>query len=408
MPTNFPLKNSALLIVDDQKSNLKLLYDILQRQGFQVFAAKGGQYALEIGRQTQPDLCLLDINMPDMNGYEVCRHFKKHPATANIPIIFLTALGETEDKLKGFLAGGVDYITKPFQPQEVIARVHTHLSLSYTRRALAQNEARLQKAHDELEYKVAERTLELQQANLQLRQLSRMKDEFLANVSHELRTPLNGILGNAEILLEGVYGAINAKQQQAAQHIQDGGQDLLTLINRMLDLANSNKGGLELHVQAVSAQRLCEESVQQIQETAQRKRLSISLALDPQVGKIQVDPQRFKQILLDLLSNAVKFTAEGGQIGLESRADSAKQRVCFAVWDNGIGIDPKRVDQLFQPFVQLDSRLAREYEGSGLGLSLVKRLVDLHGGSLSVESQPGQGSRFEACFPLRIQQMFRY
>lgn len=395
----FNLKNSTLLVVDDQKNNLKLLYDILQQQGFQVFVAKTGVHALEIAAQTKPDLCLLDINMPEMNGYEVCRKLKKSPSTAEVPIIFLSALGETEDKLRGFFAGGVDYVTKPFQSQEIIARVSTHLSLSYSKRALADNEARLQKAHNELEAKVAERTYELQQANLQLQEMAQMKDDFLANISHELRTPLNAILGNTEILLEGVYGAVLPRQTQALARIQDSGQHLLSLINGILDLAKARSGDLDLQIQQISVQQLCQECVHQVQALAQKKQLSLRLNLDPNIDIIHADPQRFKQILLNLIDNAVKFTPEQGEIGLECKLQAEQQQVCFKVWDTGIGISADMQDKLFQPFVQVDACLARAYEGSGLGLGLVKSLIELHGGSIHLDSTLNQGSCFTVYLP---------
>ncbi len=399
IPQEINLKNSNVLIVDDQKNNLKLLYEILKGKHFQIFVAKSGKYALDIARQTPLNLCLLDINMPNMNGYEICRCLKKHPATASIPIIFLSALGETDDKLKGFFAGGVDYITKPFNAQEIIARVSTHLNLHHTQRALADSQKHLQKAHDELEQKVAQRTLELQQANLQLQQLSRMKDDFLANMSHELRTPLNGVLGNAESLLEGVYGEMNKRQQQSVTHIENSGKDLLMLINQILDLSSARQGYLELQRDSVSAETLSLSCLNEIKPLVERKYLHIHTIFDPQVSYIQVDPLRFKQVLLNLLNNAVKFTPEDGEIGLSYHGNIRTQQVCFTVWDTGIGIRPDMADQLFLPFVQQDSGLSRTYEGSGLGLSLVKKLMDLHEGNITLESEPGEGSRFIVCLP---------
>jgi len=395
----FNLENSTLLVVDDQKNNLKLLYDILQQQGFQVFVAKTGVHALEIAQQGELDLCLLDINMPEMNGYEVCRKLKKSPNTAKIPIIFLSVLGETKDKLRGFFAGGVDYITKPFQAQEVLARVNTHLSLSYSKRALEENEVRLKKAYEELETKVIVRTRELQYANVQLQELARMKDDFLANISHELRTPLNAILGNAEVLLEGVYGFVEPNQVHALNRIQNSGEHLLSLINSILDLAKARAGNLELHMSQVPVQQLCQECIAQVKDIVQKKQLHISSHFDPRVPYIFVDPQRFKQILLNLISNAVKFTPEAGEIGLECEVQANKQQVCFKVWDTGIGISLDMMDKLFQPFVQIDASLSRAYEGSGLGLGLVKSLVDLHGGSIRVNSELNNGSCFTVCLP---------
>ncbi len=395
----FSIKNKTLLVIDDQKNNLKLLYDLLQQQGFQVFVANSGVQALEIIQKTTADLCLLDINMPEMNGYEVCRKLKKNPRTANMPIIFLSALGDIDDKLRGFLAGGVDYVTKPFQAVEVLTRVRTHLSLAHSKRSLEANETRLQKAHEELENKVAERTRELQQANRQLQEMANMKDSFLANVSHELRTPLNVILGNAEILRDGVYGAVAPRQAQALDCIQDSGEHLLSLINNILDVAKARAGGLELDIQRTSVKQLCQECLSQVQQQIHKKHIHLITHIDSEVEFVRVDPQRFKQILLHLIDNAIKFTPEQGEIGIECMGRAAQQQICFKVWDTGIGIPAEMIDKLFQPFMQVDARLSRAYEGSGLGLGLVKKLVDLHGGSIHLDSELHKGSCFTLYLP---------
>ena len=391
---------SNILIVDDQKHNLKLLYEILMQEStYQVYVAKNGLQALEISKQTHPELCLLDINMPKMNGYEVCRLLKKDSRTATIPVIFLSALGEMEDKLKGFFVGGVDYITKPFHTQEVLARIRTHLSLYWTQQALQQNEARLRIAHEELETKVNERTRELQEANVRLQDMARMKDEFLASMNHELRTPLNAILGNAEIIKEGIYGPVNTQQAQALGNILDSGEHLLSLINDILDLSRANAGKLKLRRQAVNVQTVIDECIAFVRSTAEKKHLSISISKDAQVSVISADPLRLKQVILNLLHNAVKFTPEAGHVGIECNAKPEQQQVEFVIWDTGIGIPEAFHSKLFQPFVQLDSRLSREYEGSGLGLSLTKNLVELHEGSISVSSQTGQGTYFYIYLP---------
>ena len=243
----------------------------------------------------------------------------------------------------------------------------------------------------------AEEALRL--ANQELGRAMRLKDEFLASMSHELRTPLTGILGMAEILQLGTYGELNAKQDRAAGIIQDSGRHLLELINDMLDLSKIEAGMLELEIQPLALEDICQASLQLVKGMAGKKRQQISLAMTPPNIAIQADGRRLKQMLVNLLSNAIKFTPEAGPIGLQVRADPAEQQVRLTVWDTGVGIAPQDLERLFQPFVQLNTGPNNYQAGTGLGLVMVKRLAELHGGGVSVTSAPGQGSRFTIALP---------
>jgi PAS domain S-box-containing protein len=247
--------------------------------------------------------------------------------------------------------------------------------------------------------RVAERTAELSAANAELARTARLKDEFLANMSHELRTPLNAILGMSEVLRENIYGLLNEEQRNAVSHIEEGGRHLLELINDILDLSKIEAGKLELIVTSVSVENICQASLRFIKQLAQKKRLKISSSLDLTVITIQADERRLKQILVNLLTNAVKFTPEEGEVKLEVVGDSLNGVAHFTVQDTGIGIAKEDMERLFKPFSQLDSKLSRQHEGTGLGLSLVSRLTELHGGSVSVESVAGQGSCFTVSLP---------
>ncbi|GIK39832.1 MAG: hypothetical protein BroJett011_36650 [Chloroflexota bacterium] len=258
---------------------------------------------------------------------------------------------------------------------------------------------RLEEERSLLAQRVQERTAELSRANAELAKAARLKDEFLAGMSHELRTPLNSILGFAEILQNGVFGPLNERQLKFAKNIEESGAHLLAVINDILDLSKVEAGKMDLEIAPVSIEAVCEASLRMIRQLALKKQLQVAEAVIDQVAEIQADERRLKQMLVNLLSNAVKFTPEGGQIGLEVRGDKAEQVVHFTVWDTGIGIAPEDLKRLFKPFVQLDSRLARQYSGTGLGLSLVFRMAELHGGSVSVESQVNQGSRFTFSLP---------
>ena len=248
-----------------------------------------------------------------------------------------------------------------------------------------------------LTQRVADRTAELRDANDQLARAARLKDEFLANMSHELRTPLNAILGLTEVLRAGEQGALNAEQQHSLRIIDDSGRHLLALINDILDLSKIEAGRLQLQTDLVAVDAICASSVQFIRAAAARKQLTVEYHNHAGDATLSADARRLKQILVNLLSNAVKFTPDGGRVGLH--VATGPGAVTFTVWDTGIGIRPDDLPLLFKPFAQIDSSLARQYEGSGLGLALVARLTELHNGTVRVHSEPGRGSEFSVTIP---------
>lgn len=405
---------TSILVVDDTRSNLRLLAEILTDRGYVIRLAPSGSLALSSAHTKPPDLILLDIMMPGISGYEVCKQLKADEQTCNIPIIFISGLHEVFDKVKAFALGGVDYITKPFQAEEVIARIETHLTLRNLQKSLQEKnsqlqreiterekaEEALQRAHDKLEIRVKERTTELRLSNAQLAKALRLKNEFLAMMSHEFRTPLNTVLGLSEALRLNVYGELNEKQQNTLKTIEKSGWHLFEMINNILELIEISTDGLPLQYNILDVELVCRASIKLIKQAASKKHLNVSLAFRNTIT-IHADECRLKQILVNLLNNAVKFTPEGGKIGLEVEADSEQQFISFCVWDTGIGIAKDDMARLFQPFTQLDSSLARQYEGTGLGLSLVYYLVNMHGGNISVKSEVGKGSRFTVSLPCK-------
>ncbi|KAF0247825.1 MAG: multi-sensor hybrid histidine kinase [bacterium] len=264
-------------------------------------------------------------------------------------------------------------------------------------------EIALQEERVSLAKRVEERTLDLSITNAELMRLARLKDEFLAGMSHELRTPLNAILGMTEALEEEVYGQVNEKQQKALKTIEESGVHLLSLINDILDISKLEAGKVQLEIDNIGVKTICESSIRLIKETAYKKNLKVNFSMNPTSMTLKADPRRLKQILVNLLSNAVKFTPSNGEIGLEVIGDLSNETIHFAVWDTGIGISQENASRLFKPFVQLDSSLSREYAGTGLGLSLVSRLVELHGGSVLLESEIEKGSRFVVSIPWQEQ-----
>ncbi|MBW4519389.1 MAG: PAS domain S-box protein [Scytolyngbya sp. HA4215-MV1] len=241
-------------------------------------------------------------------------------------------------------------------------------------------------------------------SNEELARATRLKDEFLANMSHELRTPLNAILGMTEGLQEEVFGPINEEQKKALQTVERSGTHLLELINDILDLAKIEAGQVELHYTLTGIRQLCQSSILFVRQQALKKNLQLQVKVPDALPNLLIDERRIRQVLINLLNNAVKFTPEGGSILLEVSTElesdaNAASSICFAVIDTGIGIAPEHLQKLFQPFIQVDSALNRQYSGTGLGLSLVKRIVELHGGHVDVSSEVGVGSRFTITLP---------
>lgn len=230
----------------------------------------------------------------------------------------------------------------------------------------------------------------------------RAKDEFLANMSHNLRNPLNGIMGNSQILLQEIYGNLTERQRKSVQAIETSGQNLLSLINDVLDLAQVEVGIIKLNLSAVKLANLCHYVVSLVHPMIDRKRQHLELTLDPKVGEIACDEKRIRQVLLNLMTNAIKFTPEGGRVGLVMRGNTAEREIELTVWDTGIGIPDEFLPSLFEPFVQIDSSLSKRFDGIGLGLALALRMVKLHDGDITVESNVDAGSRFTAHIPWRL------
>ncbi|GEM_PF-2419554 len=404
---------ATILVVDDTPDNLALLCNLLN-DDYKVRVAKGGDKALQIAAsETPPDLILLDIMMPSMDGYEVCRRLKRDVRTMNIPVIFLTAKAEEEDEMKGLELGAVDYITKPISPPIVLARVKSQLALKAMADFLLDRNAYLER---EVEKRTREAMAirEIAARNRQLEEASRMKSEFLANMSHELRTPLNAIIGFSEVLRDGLIGELSPQQKECASDIFSSGGHLLSLINDILDLSKVEAGKMTLELEPLPVAPLLHAGLRVVREKSMAHRLHLVAEVADGLidsGDVWLDERKVKQILFNLLSNAVKFTPEGGdvrvaarRIGREAVADGRFDHYLeLAVSDTGIGISAADQARLFQPFTQIDSTLARRFEGTGLGLAMVKRLAELHGGRIALQSAPGQGSTFTVWLPWRTE-----
>ena len=385
MPSNNAGK-ANVLIVDDTQQNIQVLGTILHEQGYRINIAQDGVQALAVARKVHPDLILLDVMMPEMDGFEACRHLKADPATDDIPIIFLTARTETDDIVRGLELGAVDYITKPFNQTELLRRVQTHLELSQLRH--------------HLEQRVVERTAELALAKEAAEAASRAKSAFLANMSHELRTPLNHIIGYSEMLQEEAEDSGWEESIPDLEKIGSAGRSLLSLIDDVLDISRIEAGRLDLTLEDFTVAELIESLIAEIRPQAEANGNRLEALLGENLGSMRADRGRVRQCLFNLLSNAAKFTTDGN-IYLEANRRQWREEIGveFRIRDTGIGIDQEKLAAIFEPFTQADDSSTRQHDGGGLGLAITSRFCEMMRGQIAVESTPEQGSTFTIWIP---------
>jgi signal transduction histidine kinase/HPt (histidine-containing phosphotransfer) domain-containing protein len=372
----------VILVIDDVIENVAVLGAALS-QVAEVQFATSGQEGLEWARRTAPDLILLDVMMPDMDGFEVCERLQQDEATRVIPVIFVTARTDAASESRGLALGAVDFIHKPLRPDLVQARVRLHLELA--RRA-----RELQAANQALEDQVARRTQDLMEALQRAEGTARSKTDFLARMSHELRTPLNAVIGLAQVGLR--EEASGRSTQTLYPRILSAGQHLLRVVNDVLDYSRIEAGKSTVESQPFDLAATVAQAVQLLEPQAVAQGISLRVEWTPASrAHVLGDGQRIQQVLLNLLSNAVKFT-ERGHVVL--RITSQGARHVFEVSDTGIGLTPEQISRLFQPFEQADNSSTRRHGGTGLGLVISRHLAREMGGDITVRSTPGQGSTF--------------
>ena len=379
------LRGARLLLVDDVPANLDVLCALLEGADYRISIAPDGAIALRLAAQTAPDLILLDVVMPEMNGFEVCRRLKQDPKTEHIPVIFITAENQTEGVVEGFEAGGVDYIAKPFQDAEVLVRVKTHLSLSRLTRELETKSTALEEKNQSLN----EANEALVVANQKIQEVSRYKSEFLARMSHDLRTPMNAIIGYTRILLRRTREVLEERHYRNLENIEISANHLLNLINDILDLSKIEAGRMEIQFQDVDLQQLVEECAMALSSLL-RDGVQLERQLED-VEPLRTDPNLLRRVLMNLLSNAVKFT-EQGRIDLRLRSIEGGLEVVVA--DTGPGIPAAELPHIFDEFHRVEGGKKGGPEGTGLGLAIARKSVNLLGGRLAVESQTGRGTKF--------------
>lgn len=406
---------ARVLVVDDLAEIRDLLQVYLEDEGYDVLTAKDGQEALTAVAAHPPDLILLDVMMPGTDGYEVCRRLKSDEKTAFIPIVMLTALQELEHRLQGIEVGADEYLTKPFRRMELLTRVRSLLRV----KALHDQVAAYNRL---LEQKVAERTAALERALNDLREMDRLKSEFLSNISHELRTPLTPVMGYLPALLREEFGVLTPEQRRVLAHVSESVDRLHRLIDDLLTFMHWESGEAALRVQPVAVAAVVELAAAKVSAMAQEKGVQVMRTVPADLPQVQVDVTAIGRALGHLLDNAVKFTPKGGQVTITSRlvelstgqvVDSSqpvdpsttrpfdtKKWVEVAVRDTGVGISPEAIPKIFDRFYQVDSSTTRQHGGTGLGLAIVKYILDAHGAHITVESLPGTGTTFSIRLPV--------
>lgn len=364
-----------ILVVDDDRLNIRILGSILKAEGYVLADAPTGERGLEVYGEFQPNLVLMDVMMPGMDGFATCRELKRLHGDKSAPVIFITARNESDDVVEGLGAGGVDYLPKPFKPKEVLARIRTHLHNQVLR----------------------------DQQTLLVEQLSRAntaKNRFLGMAAHDLRNPLASIRGLSEFLRDGALGPLNSDQLDLVQTIHDASQSMLGLVNELLDVATIEAGELKLTVETHNLAELVGKSVALTNIEAAKKNTRVAFLPPAAPVMLAVDAAKMKQVIENLLSNAVKYSPPASTVTVFVATEPAAGTCSFAVRDQGPGIPENERDKLFKDFGRLSVQPTGGEKSTGLGLAICRKIVEAHRGTIVAENLPGRGCEFRVTLPL--------
>lgn len=403
---------TVILIIDDDANLRKTLSDILTSKDYTALSAKDGEEGLALLKKDAVNVALIDLKLPDMSGLEVLK--KAKAACPSLEAIILTGNASLDSAIEATNKGAFSYLQKPYDIDQLLLHI---------RRAADKQRAeeKIRQYQEHLEELVRERTRELEIAKLKAEEGSRAKSEFIANMSHELRTPMNSIIGFSEILRDEISGDLNEIQKDHVNDIISSSRGLLGLILNILDYASAETGLSKLEWDKYLLRDILNAAMGMVAEKVKSRRITLDMEIDPEADIVlEADARKIQQIMFNLLDNAIKFTPEEGRVRVEVRhvgaalcgcpgegeqADSPLQDTVdcieISVRDTGIGIKPEDIPRLFREFTQLETPLTKKYKGAGLGLALTKKLVDLHGGKIWVESEVGKGSAFTFLIPVR-------
>jgi signal transduction histidine kinase len=364
-----------VLVIDDGDAMRQSLIDVLELEGFETIGASSGEQGLQILADDSPDVVLLDVMMPGLNGLQTLEAIRANPATAELPVVMVTALDEPTDVVQGLELGANDYLTKPPQYEILVARVRTQIKIK-----------RLQD----------QRRLDL----ARLRELDALKDKFLQIAAHDLKNPINNIGLGLSLLSKGetTVASGSPEYERVIQLMEDATSTMQVIVNDFLDLQAMHAGKVELDRRPVLLNALIERVVRQYQPYAENKSISVQGEFADDLPEYQADADRLMQVLSNLVSNAIKFSPAGATVVVRSRVGNVGLRV--EVQDNGPGIPDEDRAQLFQEFARLANKPTGGEKSSGLGLAIARHLVELHGGQIGADSQIGQGSVFWFELPL--------
>ena len=371
-PTSIDLRGRRILVVDDDRLNVRILSNILKSEGYTLADADSGERALEVYESFHPDLVLLDVMMPGMNGFETCRTLRQRHGSETAPVIFITAKSESDDVVEGLNAGGVDYLPKPFRAKEALARIRTHLYI---------------------------RLLSEQQKSLvdQLSKANAAKNRFLGMAAHDLRNPLASIRGLAEFLRDGVVGPLSPEQMDLIKTIHEASQGMLDLVNELLDVATIESGELKINLEPHNLTELIEKNITLANIETAKKGTKIVFAAPANPTMVPIDAGKIRQVVANLLSNALKYSPSGSTITVELHHN--KGTWAFSVKDQGPGIPENERDKLFKDFGRLSVKTTGGEKSTGLGLAICRKIVDAHRGTITTENLPKRGCEFRVTLP---------
>ncbi len=381
LQNEFEAEKYTLLIVDDNPTNLGVMLDYLKRYGFKMMVARDGEGALKRARYAKPDIILLDVMMPGIDGFETCRQLKADETTRHIPVIFMTALAGSDDKVKGFEVGAVDYVTKPLYQEEVLARLITHL-------------------------KIKDLTQKLQSANEELNRANANKDKFFSIIAHDLKGPFQPLLGMSELLAfmtEEIHPVeLRDRIEEAGALIHRSAKNVYNLLENLLQWSQIQMNRIEYKPDNLDLTRMVQGNIQLLVTNATNKDIMLQNNVSQELF-VYVDENMISTVIRNLISNALKFTPLGGQVTIKAEVrnqPSPPNLVEIAVIDTGVGIKEENLNKLFKIEVHHSTVGTAREQGTGLGLIICKEMVEKNGGKIWVESEFGKGTTIKFTVPL--------